>query len=212
MRSGVFCCLQSMIVGSCSYLVIQGHCSQITTSRSRGPTQTPLFITAQMGHLLATLWAMTCPSPHVAKSPQSPNPWSRSPHTPMRIRHFPLDRLAPCGRRGGHVHARDASSARTGGASAQSEKRQDGEDDDETNEIDDVVHGTPFHVWARLTACATSRALTTIACARRAPAIQRPHGLSTTGLPRRGSLTASPRRRGWRAARTRCCCSSGRVS
>jgi hypothetical protein len=125
----------------------------------------------------------------------------------------PQGRVAPCGRRGGHVHARDASSARTGGASAQSEKRQDGEDDDdETNEIDDVVHGVPFHWGARLTACATSRALTIIACARRAPAVQRPHGLSTAGLPRRGSLTASPRRWGWRAARTRCCCSSGRVS
>jgi hypothetical protein len=62
---------KSLNVGSCSYLVIQGHCSQITTSRSRGPTQTPLFITAQTGHLLATLWAMTWPSPHVAKSPKS---------------------------------------------------------------------------------------------------------------------------------------------
>jgi hypothetical protein len=201
-------------LGSWAHLVIQGHCSQITTSRSRGPTQTPLFITAQTGHLLATLWAMTWPSPHVAKSPKSSQSVeSIAAHTNA---HQALSSRPPGAARppgGGRVHTGDASSARTGGASAQSEKRQDGEDDDdETNEIDDVTHGVPFHLGARLTACATSRALMTIACARRAPAVQRPHGLSTAGSPRRGSLTASPHRRGWRAARTRCCCSSGHVS
>jgi hypothetical protein len=45
------------------------------------------------------------------------------------------------------------------GASAQSEKRQDGEDDhDETDEIDDVVHGVPFHLGARLASNAADRA------------------------------------------------------